>query len=216
MPHGSTEGSEIDPTGQDLDRAVDRTEGVQPGRRAFHATSGLLIAWLLASDPFGKSIVVPVLASALVLALGLDWWRLRSPTANVRFFKSLRWLASPRERDRVASSTWYLIGVLGALLIAPTSYAVSAILVLALADPAASVTGRLWGRRRVGTGTVLGTSVFFTVAFVIMALRHPLPLSVTAAALVSAAEVLRVPIDDNVVVPLSAALALMGLAVWLG
>jgi len=170
---------------------------------------------MLEFDQVGRSIVVPLLLSALVLAIGLDLWRLRSPSANVRFFKSLRWLASPRERDRLASSTWYLIGVLAAIFLAPDLYAVTAILVLALADPAASVTGRLWGRRRIGTGTMLGTTVFFFVAFTIMALRHPLSLAAGAAALVCTAEILDIPIDDNVIVPVSGALSLVVLgSLW--
>ncbi len=200
----------------DLDESVLRTEGVQPGRRLFHAVSGLTIVALLVATPLGRTGVLIVLGTALVAALSIDWVRLRSPAANVRFFKLLRPFASPRERDRVASSTWYLVGVIATLIIAPISHAVSAILVLALADPTASVIGRLWGRRRLGSGTVLGTSAFLLVALTILLARHPPALAVPAAALMAAAESARLPLDDNLVVPVAAALILMGLQLGLG
>jgi len=215
VPRSGTGPGDV-PAQPDLDEAVRRTAGVQPGRRAFHATGGLLIAWLLVSDGFGRSVVVPLLAAALAIALALDWLRLRSPAANVRFFRALRLLASPRERDRVASSTWYLVGVLATILLAPTSYAVSAILVLALADPAASVVGRLWGRHPLGSGTVLGTVTFATVATLVLAARHPLPLAIGVALLVSVAEALDIRVDDNLRVPLATGLALMVLGTGLG
>ena len=204
------------PSTPELDSIVRRTEGVQPGRRLFHSSAGVLIAWLLTLPRPTRIELIVLLAGALLIAGTLDFVRLRSPAANVRFFKALRLLASPREKDQVASSTWYLIGVLATVLIAPVPYAASAILVLALADPSASVVGRVWGRRRIGSGTVLGTLVFVTVAAVVLGVRHTWALAIPTAIVVSAVEVLRVPIDDNLRVPIAAALTLMGFGVWLG
>ncbi len=192
----------------DLDALVGRTEGVQPTRRLFHAVSGLAIAALVDAAPLSTAGLLAVLGAGLLVALAIDWVRLRRPTANVWFYRLLRPLASPRERDRLASSTWYLIGVIAALLIAPRPLAVSAILVLALADPTASVVGRIWGRRRIGSGTVLGTAAFVAVATLVLLGRHPPAVALSTAVIVAAAEVAKIPLDDNLVVPVTGALAL--------
>lgn len=126
------------------------------------------------------------------------------------FFRLFRALASPREAGGLASSTWYVAGVLLTLVLFPPGPALAGILVLALADPAASYVGRRWGRRPLGDGTVEGSVVFAAVATLVC-----LPLAgigaAVAAALV-AALVERVPAlpDDNLTIPVVA-----GGTVWL-
>ena len=67
---------------------------------------------------------------------------------NALFFELFPTRAPPREAKRAASSTWYVCGVILAYALFPTRIAVPAIVVLALADPMASIVGRLWGSRR--------------------------------------------------------------------
>jgi hypothetical protein len=51
-----------------------------------------------------------VLGGVVALQLAGDLIRLRIPAMNVLFFRTLPGLVTPRERDRIASSTWYLVG----------------------------------------------------------------------------------------------------------
>lgn len=191
-----------------FERAVSRTEGVQPWRRLFHAVGGLgLIAFVQVTGPES----VPALAGiggGLVAALLLDWARLRFVGANTAFFRVFSGLASPREAARIASSTWYLAGALAVLVIFPPRLFIPSILVLAFADPAASVVGRIWGRRRLGKGTWEGTGVFFLVSAGVLTPLAGIGAGLFAAAVAAAAEVLPTGLDDNVVVPVSTALAL--------
>jgi dolichol kinase len=201
--------------GRPLAPLVARTEGPQPWRRLFHAASGVGIATglVLLEIPWG--VAVGLLALLTLLAAGIDLLRLTRPAVNVLFFRVLRPLASPREARRVASSTWYLLGILLAVAFFPRSVAVPAILVLALADPAASYLGRRWGRRRLGAGTVEGSLVFLGVALAVLV---PLAgwLVGTATALVTAVvEVIPLPVDDNLLIPLlSGALLWSLLPLW--
>ncbi len=194
--------------GTEFREAVRNTEGLQPWRRLFHMGAGAGIAAFAVVVGLDSPIPAATLASALAAALVLDWIRLRSRVANTVFFRRFSALASPREAGRVASSTWFLLGVLAVLLIAPTGWFVSAVLVLALADPAASVVGRLWGRHRLGKGSWEGTAAFFAVAAAVLTPLAGLQAALIAAALVAALEVLPTGIDDNLTVPLATALSL--------
>ena len=137
------------------------------------------------------------------------------PALNRFAYRVLRPLISPREATGLASSTWYAVGALATYAFFPVRVAVPAILVLALADPAASVVGRLRGRRKIGKGSWAGAVAFFAVALgVLLVSVGPAPgmvLRATVAAVVATAvEVSRLGPDDNVTVPLATALALHG------
>lgn len=202
--------SKRDPSaGEDLRSVVERTRGLQPWRRVFHAVNGLALAAVL--GPLG--VAHPTGAAALAVILGLllavDAVRLARPRANVAFFRRFRWLASPRDERRPASSTWYVAGVLLALLVFPPEAALVGVLVLALADPAANLVGRLWGRVAFGDGTVSGTATFVLVGS-LAALPVTTPgLALGAATAAALVERIPWPLDDNLTIPLAA-----GAAAW--
>lgn len=201
-----------EPTGSDtFATLVERTRGVQPWRRVFHASNGLLIGLAPSLLGFSRELTLGLLGGALVVAVSLDLLRLRNPALNERFFRSLRFLVSPREAGQVASSTWYLVGAILAYLVFPWPYAGSAMVVLGVADPAASVVGRIWGTIPLGKGSVQGTLVFTAVAWAALTLLLGNPLAMLGvAAAVAAAEILPGLVDDNLVVPLTT-----GAMLWL-
>ena len=185
-----------------------RTDGVQLWRRLVHAGVCLAIAEFVHFVGPDSAVPVTALLLGLVAALTVDGVRLRSAAANAAFFRWFSALASPREARAVASSTWLLLGALAVLLIAPHRWFVPAMLVLGLADPAASVVGRLWGRNRLGKGTWEGTAAFYLVAAAVLAPLFGLQAALVAAAVVAAIEVLPTGVDDNLTIPLATALAL--------
>lgn len=194
----------------DLVGLVARTEGLQPWRRVFHATSGAAAALGPGLLDLSRVTVVALLATLLIVAVLIDLLRLRVPSVNRIFFRLLPALASPREAFRPASSTWYVLSLLVVWAIFPATVAVPAILILALADPAASVVGRLFGRRRLGKGTLLGATTFFLVSVIVLVTflgwaPASLARAAAVALAVTTAEVLPVGVDDNLMVPLTAA-----------
>jgi dolichol kinase len=189
-------------TTPDLSHLVAQTEGPQPWRRIFHSVNGLLIvAALVVLDPRWE-VAVAALAAASAAALLLDGLRFRIAALNRLFFTLLRPFASPREARGIASSTWYLVGCLLTVVAFPRRIAIPAILVLALADPAASYIGRRWGQRRTGTGTWLGTGVFMAIATLILLPFAPWMSALMTAGVTAWAERSRLPLDDNLIVPL--------------
>jgi len=194
---------------------VRRTEGPQPWRRIFHAANGVLIAVALWSWPFDRTAALVSLGVAVSLLVALDVLRLALPELNRLFFLFFRLLASPREAGRIASSTWYLLGIALAFWLAPLHAALSGILVLALADPAASYFGTRWGRRAFLGGSIEGSLLFFGVSLAVLLPRHDWRTALGVAALVTLVERGSWPLDDNLTVPVACALGIWGVEAWL-
>jgi dolichol kinase len=197
---------------QRLDALVERTRGPQPWRRLFHFANGAIMAAVLVGTDLPRGAALVILGTIVVALLALDWVRLRDARANEAFFKAFVHLASPREARGIASSTWYAVALLVVVALFPRPAAVSGILVLAAGDPAAGWVGRRWGRRRFLGGTLEGSFAFACTAFLILALRHSLPIAAMAALLATVAERVSWPIDDNLAVPVTVAglLTLLG------
>jgi dolichol kinase len=186
---------------------VERTRGLQPWRRLFHAANGVAVALLPGALGLEKTTVVWVLGILLVVVLAADFARLRVSKLNALFFRMLPALASPREAVGLASSTWYLIGVFLTFALFPMRVAVPGILVLALADPAAGTFGRLYGKRRLGHGTWVGSAAFLAAAFAVLAFHLGPAAGLAAALMVAIVEVVPWRLDDNLTVPVAAAFA---------
>lgn len=196
------------PSGASFAELVARTEGLQPWRRVFHAASGIVLAlgpgWL----GVGPGATAVLLAVGSVVLLVADVLRLRHPAANRLFFAVFSRLASPREAGAVASSTWYAVGAAIVWAATPGTPAVAALLVLGLADPAASAVGRTWGRARLGKGTRLGSATFFAVALGVLVVTVGGPVAVLAAGAATVVEVASGRLDDNLTIPVTTAAVL--------
>lgn len=189
----------------DFGTLVRRTEGAQPWRRAFHAANGVLLAIALTWWPFAPdSAWIAAWAVAATLLIG-DLVRLRVPKANELFFRLFRRLASPREAEGLASSTWYAVGIAVAVTFTPPPVAVSGILVLAFSDPAASYFGRRWGTRPFLGGSVEGSVLFLLVTLAVLAPRHGWAIALAVALPVTLLERRSWPLDDNFTVPVATA-----------
>ena len=190
-----------------LGRLVSRTRGMQPWRRVFHAVSGVVLAVGPELLGLGRGAVLTILVLLLAGAVLLDVARLRHPSLNILFFRLLGPLASPGEAGGFASSTWYLLGVLLVYALIPAR-AVPAVLVLGLADPVASVVGRRWGRRRVGKGTLAGGGAFLAVAAIVLHFTAGGSAALVVAVAATVVELLPLPVDDNLSVPVATAVLL--------
>ena len=201
---------------ENLDILVAQTEGAQPWRKVVHATNATLIALALARLGLSDATVLLVLGAITVALVAGDVARLTYAPANALFFQAFSRLASPREARGIASSTWYMVGVLASVALFPRPVAISGVLVLGLADPAAAFVGRRYGRRRFLGGTLEGSLACFCVALLVLGLRHPWTVAVPAAAITTLAERRSWPLDDNLTVPVVCAGAVVALSALLG
>lgn len=175
-------------------------------RRLLHAASTLV---LLVAPLFGGAVVLRwVLAGGALLACAVDIVRLRSPSLRGGLERRLP-VFRPHEARRLSGATWLAMGyALAAQL--PWLAARSGILVGGLADPAASLVGGRWGKGAGTAKTVAGSAAFFVVAFsVLVASGVPVLVAWVSGAATALVERFAGPVDDNLVVPIAGALAVL-------
>lgn len=115
-----------------------------------------------------------------------------------------------KEDHRFTGATFVFSAAFLTILLFEKHVAVFALLILSFADSMAALVGKRWGRRPLLDKTVEGTVTFLIVA---VALAFALPGIPREAALVAAlvatvVELLPSPINDNLLVPLSAAISI--------
>ena len=182
-------------------------------RTVFHALSGLMWA-LLYEYVLDRGPLSWVLAGCLVFFLTDDVMRRWFPERRSGFAVALfRLLSRASEASRMASSTWYTLGLIACVALLPKPACLIGILVLAFADPAAGLVGRRFGGPRLYRDkSVGGTAAFFVVAFAIvgasLAIQVPAlalaPRLAAAAAIALAstlAELLGDHVQDNFSIP---------------
>jgi len=140
-----------------------------------------------------------------------DLLRLRFRGLNRFVFRTFGPLMCPREANR-PSITWYLLGVFLVLWAPGEGLAVPSLLVLAVADPAAGVAGRFWGKHPMGKGTLEGTAAFFVVAVVLLVPFVGPFTALGAGAAAAAAEAVPTSLDDNLLIPVVTAGVLWALS----
>ena len=107
------------------------------------------------------------------------------------------------------ATTVFVAGFL-TVLIFEKSVAIFSLLILSLADASAALIGRKWGNHPLFEKTVEGTVTDLIVALAVAFFLPNLPRAgaVAAAGIATIAEVLPSPINDNLIVPLSAAITI--------
>ncbi len=125
---------------------------------------------------------------------------------NSIFFKRI---ARPREHGRINSASVYAFTLLGVCLLAPMTAVEVGLLVLAFADPAASIVGKRWGtwklwRQKSWAGSLAFLTVAFGVAMAFLTWKAAAPTwgTVSGAAFATAlaaatTETLSDRLDDN-------------------
>jgi dolichol kinase len=134
-------------------------------RNGFHLLTGLacvaLYEWVLTWTQ-ALSLLVTVCTVFGALELSRRFLPAWNDFLVDRVFGSI---SRPWERHRVNSSTWYLLALTIITLLMPKTAVELGILVLAVGDPAACLTGKRWGRRKLWREkSVVGTSAFFLVS----------------------------------------------------
>ena len=194
------------------------------GRKALHllALSIPLGAWWL-----GMPAALYLLGPAALLAVAADVTRAFSSSFNAvirGIFGALmraEELPPVRTGIRFNGATCVLVGAAVMVLVFPLRVAVPVLVMTMLADAAAALVGRRWGRHPWGTcsATMEGTGAFVATGLGVMSLVPSISLLPAMAGVVVAAfvEALPLPVNDNIRVPVAAALTVLGAeALFLG
>lgn len=147
--------------------------------------------------------------------MALEAVRFASPHVNRWFTRAFRSLLRPGESSRTTGSTYVLLSTAAAYTLFPQAIALTSVCFLAVGDAAAGWVGERWGRHPAWGKSLEGSTAFFLAALVVgasLAFATHLPLWLVAAGATAAAvvELLPLPVNDNLSVPLVSA-ALMAL-----
>ncbi len=186
-------------------------------RNLFHVSNGL--AAVVAAE-----VLLPPAACAwamgafCALAIVLETARRFSPAMNSFLMDRIfHRVSRPRERTEVNSASWYILALTLAYFVLPLRAVEVGVLVLAFADPAASIVGKRWGtlklyREKSWLGTAAFALTAALVSFGFMALALPgtsvawrLAVAGTAAVVGALTELFSDRLDDNFTVLLMVA-----------
>ena len=195
-------------------------------RTTFHVASGVVSLALLRLAP-ERWWLVAISGSIAASGYAMEIARRRSDAVNARLMRLFSAIAHPHERHQVNSSTWYVSALLLMAIAFPLRAAELGVIVLALADPAAGIVGRRWGRTSLRANRSLeGTATFALVAFAVAAgwmvlmqgatWSAALAIASVVAVVGAAVELVSTRIDDNFGVPVSCALAAAAMQRLLG
>ncbi len=177
------------------------------GRKLYHLLGGLALLslyYLLGRQP---ALLCYAVLTAVVLALDLT--RLRVPALNLFIQTRFSSFIRPSEADKLTGTPPYLLGIGLTLLFYRTDIATAAVCFLAFGDVAATAIGERYGRTKIsGEKSLEGTMAFVAMAaaagFALAGIGiHLGPGLIVAGALAAAGvELLPLPVNDNLLIPL--------------
>lgn len=176
-------------------------------RKSVHVLVSLVAAavvWILSPE-----MAAVIIAGATFVALSVEAARSASGGFGRSFDRHLGHLLRTRERGRLTGATMLAIAYTVTVVLFPGGPALAGIFVAGVADAAAAVAGKRFGRRRYPGGKSLEGSLVFLAVVVPILLLTGLPLAAAAAValLLTAVEALTLPVDDNLYLPILTAFA---------
>jgi dolichol kinase len=178
------------------------------GRKTIHLSAILIpIGYYFTSEPVGRSFLIT--ATALVFLI--DVVRLNQPRIRTFFFIFFGRLVRDHERYNLLGATYLLLSSLICVYAFEKAIAVAALAFLIVGDSVAALVGKSIGRIRVFGKTLEGSLACFLVCVGIGLLIPELTWTrtVVGAAMATLIELLPVPLDDNLRIPLAAGFAMM-------
>ncbi len=187
-------------------------------RNIQHIGSAVLILGLLHYVLPSQGWRIGVAGGAFAFAVFLEVGRYLFPPFNRFLMSILGRIAHPHETHRVNSSSWFILALF-VLSFVDVVYGTVGVAILGAADPAAALIGRRFGRWTLVNGRTLeGTLSFWMVGTLVSSLAlatwfdYPLPqvllMATTASVFAAVAELFSRRIDDNLAIPVAAALGL--------
>ncbi|MGQ9507760.1 MAG: diacylglycerol/polyprenol kinase family protein [Thermodesulfobacteriota bacterium] len=173
-------------------------------RKIVHlATLIIPIGYGLSSQRFILTFLIPF----FLIYLSIDLLRRLHPGVALLFRKHFfgRVLREEEERN-LMGSTYFLLSSILTILLFPKQIAIVSLLILILSDTAAAIVGKSFGKIPIFKKTLEGGGAFLCTSLLIVWIYPDIDrFSGSVAALVTAIiELLPLPIDDNLTIPLVA------------
>ena len=177
------------------------------GRKIYHLLGGvglLSLYYLL-----GRGPALVFYGVLFLIVLLVDVIRLRVPAFNQFVFARLGGFVRESERNKLTGTAPYVLGIGLTLYLYPSDIAAAAICFLAFGDVAATTIGERYGKTKIGEKSLEGTLAFVAAAaaagFLLSTAGIPVTHGIILAGAFTAAgvELLPLPVNDNLVIPLA-------------
>ncbi len=181
-------------------------------RKSIHIVSAILPLSFLFMPKMPMLILI---SAGTAVFVSMDFFRRWSTALNTIFHFLAAWaMRESEEREfKLTGATWMMLSMTLLFWTVPTQIAIASMLILHWGDAAAALVGKKWGRIRwIHSHTLEGTLTFIFTGLAVLLIGFPeLPLIAVLAAVIAAAlaESLIQGIDDNLTIPVTAALFLM-------
>jgi len=185
-------------------------------RGLFHAFAGLSIP--IAALFLPQMVMIISVGVVTLIFLLIEVLRWKNPAVNRLFLLFFKAVLREEEALRLTGASYMLIASLIAVSAFPRDIAVLALSFLAVGDPLATIIGQRWGRKRLFGKTLEGDLACFVsciaIGFVFqqVGVDVPWPIFLLGALSATVAQVVSLPINDNLTIPLFAGL-IMRLAI---
>jgi len=186
------------------------------GRRLFHLSVCLtlsILALVISRDTF-----LWLLFSLASLLLLVDIVRLIWFATNRLFVWVFGPLMRRQETRGLTGSIYVLVGCLLTFILFDRDIAVAGMIFLGVGDACAGMVGERWGRHKILSKSMEGTAAFFVSSVIVGLIFQYVVLDISFMVLVVGAlcaavvELLPLPINDNLAIPLLSAAIMTGLA----
>lgn len=187
--------------------------GEEISRKLIHLSGSIAatLLVLLAPPRQARGLLLGIAATAVLIELA----RSLSPGINALFVRTVGSMLRYRERQALTGATTMAIGFVATAFTVPPNLAAAAILMAGTGDAAGALVGRRFGKLRFRSGKSLEGSIacFGAAGGAALLLPGITPTMALAAALVTTTlELVITSFDDNLILPLAAALTLRALA----
>ncbi len=160
-----------------------------------------------------KRLILIILSSTLFFLVLLELLRFEFPSINQVIFRYLKPIVKEEEKKRILGTTYFIFAALLVVWLFKKPIAITSISFAVFGDAAATLVGVKWGRIKLGQRSLEGSIAFFLICLIVgLGLLRVLMLNLNivligalAAALI---ELLPLPFDDNLTVPIFSALVM--------
>lgn len=178
-------------------------------RKLAHGTTGIILYLWLSSTPSENEWKTHTIFLFSMVGLSIDLVRFKSPRFNQILLKAFRFLARDEEQNRFSGMTTYFVAASLCLLISSATSIAPFFLIVAIADPLASIMGlKIKSPLLFKQKSVAGLMTYFLTSTLIFGcLNWTIHQSLFFGFILALTETF-VPFDDNLSVPLLGTIAL--------
>jgi len=176
------------------------------GRKFYHLAGGLVL--LSFYFLLGRERALLLYAVLFVVVLALDLMRLKMPAVNRYVFTKFRGFIRTNGEHKLTGTAPYVLGVGATLYLYRTDIATLAVCFLAFGDVAATTIGERYGKTKIGNKSLEGSIAFVVAAvsagFLLSLAGIPVTygLVIAGAFIAAGVELLPLPVNDNLLIPL--------------